>query len=987
MKHLRWVCFALLGSWTAMAQVETSSIVERQLDYAVHKTTRMENVRGQLKSVTNTFTTVATGMNRWENGQLVACDPVIEILAPNGAAARKTRHQVIFSADVADWQNGTIDLQTPDSKRLIFRPLGISYYDTANGQSVLIAELTNSIGAVFPPSTVVYQNCFTDFAADLEYENALAGFEQFLIFRENLPPPSDYGLNNNSTVLQLLNETFNPPVPAKQTVIRNGLESDDVLDFGAMQIPRGKSFLAGNPEQSVTVDKQWKRLNGRDFLIEQVPYTKIAPLLGTLPQHAGIIKPDKVRHIVSKERLLPTRRVATIKSTNAIRVAQVPWMPKGLLWDFSVVSSASNFTFKGDTTYLVTNAVNLTGLTTFEGGSVIKFTNKSSAQITLSTNVWKSGPFRPVVFTSMHDNTVGDTISGSTGNPWTNYSGAGISCSLASTNQYARFSFLTNAIQLQNGLGSPHALKNLQFVKCKTALLVDDGEGDPNVANLDNALFYAVDTVISGYEFVQVNVRHITANECNYLNAGKTTVNLTNCLLTAVTNWTSSAFSTITSNYVVSLSSSSGVYQEVGAAKHYLATNSIYRDYGTTNLPSDTLADLRIKSTFPPVVISTNIFANVTLQPRATRDTDTPDLGFHYDPLDYCTGNGTILSNANLTLTNGVALGFYSDDPGFFPPCALEIQSGGKVVSEGAPTNLNHVTWYNTVQEQSSTNWTRGQAYEAIACWDYSGAVPEIRCRFTDFSALAGGFPHIGRGDVGLSGIVCLRDSQFHGASLDLQVFAASNDLSVAFTNCLFERCALNFYGSSLPLTVYAYNNLFYGSPLWTEDLDTGAGTATLTFRDNFFYTNTISQSADVTVTHDHNAYITNYNHLSPTGTGDLFLTNFTFATGTLGYYYQLSTNLIDKGSRNATNAGLYHFTTQTNQVKETNSTVDIGYHYVALENGAPADTDWDSVPDYVEDSNGDGVFGSPDLIDWLNGFDGTLRVWITEPSSNSNLP
>ena len=92
-------------------------------------------------------------------------------------------------------------------------------------------------------------------------------------------------------------------------------------------------------------------------------------------------------------------------------------------------------------------------------------------------------------------------------------------------------------------------------------------------------------------------------------------------------------------------------------------------------------------------------------------------------------------------------------------------------------------------------------------------------------------------------------------------------------------------------------------------------------------------------------------------------------------------------GSRTADLAGLYHFTTTTNQVKETNSVVDIGLHYAAVNaSGQPIDSDSDGVPDYLEDSNGN---GNPDSAEthWNNPTDLGLKVWITRPRNNSPLP
>jgi hypothetical protein len=135
----------------------------------------------------------------------------------------------------------------------------------------------------------------------------------------------------------------------------------------------------------------------------------------------------------------------------------------------------------------------------------------------------------------------------------------------------------------------------------------------------------------------------------------------------------------------------------------------------------------------------------------------------------------------------------------------------------------------------------------------------------------------------------------------------------------------------------------------------------------------------------DFNAYLTNANQMPRQGVHVVVVTNYNWQTSWLGNYYQPTNSpLIDKGSTTADQFGLYHFTTQTSQMKETNSVVDIGYHYVALDAlGNPIDTNGDGIPDYLEDANGDGIFDAGDLGEWKispYGLGGTNALQVFTP-------
>src|SRR5581483_8764718 len=86
-------------------------------------------------------------------------------------------------------------------------------------------------------------------------------------------------------------------------------------------------------------------------------------------------------------------------------------------------------------------------------------------------------------------------------------------------------------------------------------------------------------------------------------------------------------------------------FQASGAGNYYLTNNSSLRNLGITSLDFnrftldfDALTRLLKKTTtYAPILLTNTVSIDTTLSPQAQRDVDTPDLGYHYDPLDFLT--------------------------------------------------------------------------------------------------------------------------------------------------------------------------------------------------------------------------------------------------------------------------------------------------------------------------------------------------------------
>ena len=470
-----------------------------------------------------------------------------------------------------------------------------------------------------------------------------------------------------------------------------------------MELGKGEAFALGSEQNRIRVTKQWLILDGRTCLVEQIPFEQIAPLLreslGNSGGSAGL-KSGRTVRMANDPRRLPVPRIGQVAAT-PMQLAKADLGGKGFVLDYTLLTSQTNLTLHGSTYYYVSGTVNVTSNLTVEANVVVKFTNSPAATIIASNVIWKTTDWAPAVFTSKDDNTVGDlyaTLPGSTGDPTTKYY-AGVALDFSGVSSpvisNARFSYLSNAVG-----GDDITFENVQLLNCYRG--VAPGAGS---ATLRNVLIHRVDTFLGGDSQGGdvVTAENLTVHYCtNFVADTGRETHLTNSLLVCATNWSGTG---TTTNTTAVLDSDSGVFQTVGAGRHYLAPDSLYRNAGTSAISEDLLQNLRQRTTYPPLVYSNvTISAATTFYPQAQRDTDAIDLGYHYWPLDHVFGGVT--ANANLTFAPGTAVGWFRTSSGWYHAGhGIRLADQKVATFDGRVDAPCYWVRYNTVQEGGPGVW------------------------------------------------------------------------------------------------------------------------------------------------------------------------------------------------------------------------------------------------------------------------------------------
>jgi hypothetical protein len=471
---------------------------------------------------------------------------------------------------------------------------------------------------------------------------------------------------------------------------------------------------------------------------------------------------------------------------------------------------------------------------------------------------------------------------------------------------------------------------------------------------------------------LSIDAENVTADQVGTFNQSANYCTATNCIFTGTGSADGvTGFASCSRN-----ATNTGVYTNVGAGSYYLASGSTNRGVGTTNINSALLADLQTLTTYPPV---TNIYGLITndytLSPQVERNTGTPDRGYHYSPIDYAVN--IELADATITVLPGTVLAGYG-------PYGVYFGTNGSMDCEGTATSPNYLVQYNTVQEQSNTNWETS-SWNALLLTPGQTDSSWANFAFTLWSVF-GTNGQINAYSAPISCPVALQDCQFYGGTIGL-----IQGPVLTTTNCLFHRVNLTVKDGAIGNVSPTFcNDLFFGGELTLKHLESGQ----FTFRDNLFDQTVVSfqsGSSNINVC-SNNAYVTTTNgFLLPTN-GDTFLTTSpTFQTGALGnYYYPTNlTNLIYTGSQLATAAGLFFYTVTTNNVIDGTNMVSIGFHYVAVDsNNVPLGGESGGVSDYLEDWSGNGVL-NPFLIynQWDNPNEPQVRLgyWKFNTSALTN--
>ncbi len=574
-----------------------------------------------------------------------------------------------------------------------------------------------------------------------------------------------------------------------------------------------------------------------------------------------------------------------------------------------------NFTFGADVTYYVDGRdgpVQLTGVTTIEGGTVVKFGSSSSAKIIIDVSdttpsgiVCKTAPYSPAIFCHGDNDDYG--YYGAEENWTSDPYGQGLSLAGNTATPVVlknlRFLSLTSGVSFDGN--ATFKLYDCQFADCETAL----AQTVPTAAiGIYNALFCEDTNVFhwlggSGNN-PNITFQNVTADDCTRFAYGLPSPPTgtwigKNSLLVA-THEAGTVPTGLDTTCSVVASPATGVFVTGSDGSHYLPEQSSYRACGTTNIDLEMYHSLTNKTTHPPVTLPwfMKISGSLTFSPQAIRYVpgDLPDRGYYYDALDY-TVTGMQVTGGSITVLPGTAIGLRYD---WY--CGFDLWEGSSFSSHGLPNRPVTFAPASAVQEGPFPYFS-GRGFQISFMLDYwpyedlnpaGNPPPTLDFRFSNLYLNSGNSHHfwggmpnrffsdlLPWGRLPVSSAVSLRMQDCHLLSGWLNLGEPNGfviwppaDLggqpipgSVSLVNNLFERVNTSLDPDTGPnwwegvhqtlatidLSLAATNNTFRGGWLFLAPAPATAGD--WVFENNLFDKVVLAQDQSQPLDYDYNAY------------------------------------------------------------------------------------------------------------------------------------
>ena len=271
--------------------------------------------------------------------------PEIRLLV-DGAVADYGLLKVHFSAEITE---EPITIIESGGRKLAWRATFLALHDAASGQSLRLAEVSQSIGVLIGDNTVVYRNAFGSLAS-VRYRYTQNSLEQDVLLNESVKLPE--GWQPENVRLEVWSELIDSTPDTKESqmidlrpLAATGTQagvaaSDEQAKFGASRIGDGFAFGIQNEGEKTPVAKTFARVEGRDWLIERVDWIALKPLLDKLPKSQASLSPENLKP--DRAQLIRSLQARTTPKPSAtpMRMAKAePADKHSIVLDFVIVSS------------------------------------------------------------------------------------------------------------------------------------------------------------------------------------------------------------------------------------------------------------------------------------------------------------------------------------------------------------------------------------------------------------------------------------------------------------------------------------------------------------------------------------------------------------------------------------------------------------------------------------------------------------------------